>query len=54
MPIDSPLLDMDNVLITSHIASASPQSAKMLRETAAQIVVISAKGESLPNVVNSL
>ena len=54
VPIDSPLLDMDNVLITSHIASASPQSAKTLRETAAQIVVISAKGESLPNVVNSL
>ena len=54
VPNDSPLLDMDNVLITSHIASASPQSAKTLRETAAQIVVISAKGESLPNVVNSL
>ena len=54
VPTDSPLLGMDNVLITSHIASASPQSAKMLRETAAQIVVISAKGESLPNVVNSL
>ena len=54
VPTDSPLLGMDNVLITSHIASASPQSAKTLRETAAQIVVISAKGESLPNVVNSL
>ena len=54
VPTDSPLLGMDNVLITSHIASASPQSAKTLRKTAAQIVVISAKGESLPNVVNSL
>ncbi|MEC8841429.1 MAG: C-terminal binding protein [Candidatus Poribacteria bacterium] len=54
VPNDSPLLDMDNVLITSHIASASPQSAKMLRETAAQIVVISSKGESLPNIVNGL
>ena len=54
VPNDSPLLDMDNVLITSHIASASPQSAKTLRETAAQIVVISSKGESLPNIVNGL
>ena len=54
VPNDSPLLDMDNVLITSHIASASPQSAEMLRETAAQIVVISSKGEPLPNIVNGL
>ena len=54
IPADSPLLNMDNVLITSHIASASPQSTRTLRETAAQIVVISTKGEPLPNIVNGL
>ena len=51
---DSPLLKMDNVIITSHIASASPQAVKKLREDVAKAVVRRIKGEPLVNVVNGV
>ena len=51
---DSPLLKMDNVIVSSHIASASPKASRTLRETAAHIVVAAMRGETLPNVVNGV
>ncbi len=44
---DSPLLRMDNLIITSHSASASPQAVKKLREDAANAVARRMKGEPL-------
>jgi D-3-phosphoglycerate dehydrogenase len=51
---DSPLLEMDNVIITSHVASASPQAMKKLREDVARAVARRIRGEPLVNVVNGV
>jgi D-3-phosphoglycerate dehydrogenase len=51
---DSALLKMDNVIVSSHIASASPKAARTLRETAAHLVVKAMRGEPLPNIVNGV
>jgi len=51
---DSPLLKMDNVVVTPHIASASEKAVRKLRETAAGIVAKAIRGEPLPNVVNGV
>lgn len=51
---DSPLLAMDNVVITSHIASASPRAAAMLRRSVAETVALSLRGERAPNCVNGV
>lgn len=51
---DSPLLGMDNVIITSHVASVSPDAVKNLREQVAGIVAMAVRGEKLPNVVNGV
>jgi len=52
IPTDSPLRSLPNVIVASHIASASPKSVLTLRETAAHIAVMALRGEPLPNVVN--
>jgi D-3-phosphoglycerate dehydrogenase len=49
---DSPLVKMDNVVINSHIASASPQAVQTLRTRAANLVAMAVRRERLPNVVN--
>lgn len=54
LPGDSPLLQMNNVIVSSHIASASPKASRALRETAANLVVKAITGEPLPNVVNGV
>jgi D-3-phosphoglycerate dehydrogenase len=54
VPRDSPLLKMDNVVITAHIASASVKAARRLRETVAGTVARAVRGEPLPNVVNGV
>ncbi|MCA9433456.1 MAG: C-terminal binding protein, partial [Candidatus Omnitrophica bacterium] len=54
IPKDSPLLRMDNVIVASHIASASVRAVRTLRETAANIVVRAIRGEPLPNIVNGV
>ena len=51
---DSPLLGMDNVIITSHIASVSPDAVKNLREQVAGIVAMAVRGAKLPNIVNGV
>jgi D-3-phosphoglycerate dehydrogenase len=54
IPKDSPLLSMPNVVITAHVASASPPAVAKLRTTAAQIAAAALRGERLPNVVNGV
>ena len=54
IPTDSALLSMQNVIVTSHIASASPKAARKLRESVAKIAVAAVRGEPLPNIVNGL
>jgi D-3-phosphoglycerate dehydrogenase len=49
-----PLRGCDNVLIHSHIASASEAAAKRLREEAAELVSLAAQGKPLRNVVNGV
>ncbi len=54
IPTDSPLLGMNNVIITNHIASASPRAVQYLRESVAQAVVRCLKKEPQPFVVNGV
>lgn len=54
IPQDSPLLKMDNVIISAHIASTSPKSVHTLRSSAANIVAMAVRGEKLPNIVNGV
>ena len=46
------LLTLDNVVITPHIASATPQSVLKLRSDAAGIAAMALRGEKVPNIVN--
>lgn len=52
LPTDNPLPQMDNVIVSSHIAAASPKARRILRETAAKLALQAVRGESLPNIVN--
>lgn len=54
MPADCPLRNMENVVIHSHIASASARAVRTLRETAAGLALTALRGEPLPNVVNGV
>ncbi len=51
---DSPLLRMDNVIITSHVASVSAQAARELRARVANTVARAIRGEPLPPSVNGV
>lgn len=52
IPVEHPIRQMPNVILSAHLASASPPAVKTLRESAATIALKSVRGESLPNVVN--
>ncbi len=54
MPADCPLRAMENVLIHSHIASASTRAVRRLRESAVELALKALRGEPLPNVVNQV
>ncbi len=54
IPSDHPILKMDNVIISSHIASCSVPAVRKLRQTAANLAVMALKGEPLPSVVNGV
>jgi D-3-phosphoglycerate dehydrogenase len=54
IPADHPLLAMPNVIVSAHIASASPKAVRRLRETAAETVACCVRGERLPNIVNGV
>jgi len=51
---DSPLLGMDNVIISAHIASVSMKALRKLRESVAETVARAVRGEPLVNVVNGV
>jgi D-3-phosphoglycerate dehydrogenase len=51
---DSPLLKMRNVILSAHIASASPRAVRTLRETAAGIALKAVRGEALTSIVNGI
>jgi len=52
LPMDSPLLELENLIIVPHIASASVQSRDNMAYLAAQNLIAGLKGERLPNCVN--
>lgn len=52
LPLDSPLLTLENCLITPHIASASIYSRDQMGVLAAENLLAGLKGERLPNCVN--
>jgi D-3-phosphoglycerate dehydrogenase len=52
--MDSPLLDMDNVIINGHIAAASASAVYNLRKSASETVLCAFRGQKLPNVVNGV
>jgi D-3-phosphoglycerate dehydrogenase len=54
IPADNPLLHMDNVVLSAHVASCSAKAARKLRETVAGTVVKAIRGEPLPNIVNGV
>lgn len=54
IPVDSPLRSLPNVIVASHIASASPKAVRTLRETAAKLAAMALRNEPLPNVVNGV
>jgi D-3-phosphoglycerate dehydrogenase / 2-oxoglutarate reductase len=54
IPADNPLMKMDNVLITPHMASCSPQAVQNLRVSVANTVAMAVRGERLSNVVNGV
>jgi len=51
---DHALLKLDNVVVTPHDASATPQAVKRLRCAAANLAAMALRGEKLPNVVNGV
>ncbi len=52
IPAGHPLLGMDNVILTPHVASASGPAVARLRTTAAETAARALRGEPLSNVVN--
>ena len=54
IPPDSPLRTLPNVITASHIASASVNAVRTLRESVARIAAAALRGEKLPSIVNGV
>jgi glyoxylate reductase len=52
LPLDSPLLELDNLVVCPHIASASWQTRGKMSMMAAENLIAGLKGERLPHCVN--
>ena len=52
LPMDSPLLELENCIIVPHLGSASKKTRDMMSLLAAQNLVAGLKGEHLPNCFN--
>ncbi len=52
LPVDSPLLRLNNLVITPHIASGSTATRAQMAWMAARNLIAGVKGEPLPNCVN--
>lgn len=54
IPLDSPLLELDNLIITPHIASASTATREKMAQMAAENLLAGLRGEPLPYPVNRI
>jgi D-3-phosphoglycerate dehydrogenase len=54
LPVDSPLRSLPQVIVNSHVASASAQAVQRLRETVGSLALSALRGEKLKNVVNGV
>ena len=54
IPPGHPLLQLPNVIVAPHVASASARAVRTLREMAAGLVAKRLRGEPLPSVVNGV
>ncbi len=54
LPVDSPLRGFPQVIVNAHVASASAQAVKRLRETVGSLALSALRGEPLKNVVNGV
>jgi len=52
LPMDSPLLELDNLVVVPHIASASRSTREKMSIMAAENLIAGLSGERLPNCVN--
>jgi glyoxylate reductase len=52
LPVNHPLLTLENCLIVPHIASASWRTRERMSLMAAENLIAGLKGERLPNCVN--
>lgn len=52
LPMDSPLLELDNLIIVPHIASASQATRERMAIMAAENLIAGLRGERLPHCVN--
>lgn len=52
IPMDSPLLALDNVIVTPHLASASVQTRTKMATMAVANLIAGLRGERLPNCAN--
>mgnify|MGYP001263582315 FL=1 len=52
IPLDSPLLTLENLIITPHIASASFRTREAMAIMAANNLIAGVRGQRLPNIVN--
>ena len=52
LPLDNPLLSLENCIVVPHIASASWQTRQKMSRMAAENLIAGLKGEHLPNCVN--
>jgi glyoxylate reductase len=52
LPMNSPLLELDNLIIVPHIASASHSTRSKMAQMAAENLLAGLQGERLPNCVN--
>jgi glyoxylate reductase len=52
LPLDSPLLELDNLVIAPHIASASFTTRSSMARMAAENLIAGLRGERLPSCVN--
>jgi D-3-phosphoglycerate dehydrogenase len=54
IPKDSPVLGMENVILTPHLGASSPQALQRLFSGVVATVATAIRGERLPNVVNGV
>ena len=52
IPFDDPLLTLDNLLVTPHIASASRQTVRRMGQMSADNIIAALNGENMPGCVN--